>query len=181
MTFAEVSGVVIEGCRFTRLGASGLGVSGGDGLTVRGCDFDTLSAGAIVVSGSRATTIEDNRVRRVGLEYSGSPGISVTGTRGCVIKDTRTPYNFGLYTDYGASWVTVEENVVMRADNTAVLHVGPPLENVVYRGNFWDADPLGHDDPPAGVTYEGNATIKDERELNAATAGIQARTGLLRT
>ncbi|MFB4285171.1 right-handed parallel beta-helix repeat-containing protein [Nonomuraea sp. MTCD27] len=243
VTFDDVSGVVIEGCRFTRMGASGLGVSGGDGLTVRGCDFDTLSAGAIVVSGSRATTIEDNRVRRVGLEYSGSPGISVTGTRGCVIahneiaevphcgivagpgegtrivrnltvdtmqvladgggvylsgpqgdsaetgavvrgnviKDTRTPYNFGLYTDYGASWVTVEENVVMRADNTAVLHVGPPLENVVYRGNFWDADPLGHDDPPAGVTYEGNTTIKDERELNAATAGIQARAGLLRT
>ncbi|SEH03772.1 Right handed beta helix region [Nonomuraea solani] len=239
VTFEDTTGVVIEGCRFTRLGASGLGVSGGEGLTVRGCEFDTLSAGAVVVSGSGGTTIEDNRVRGIGVEYSGSPGIAVTGTRGCVvahneisdvphcgivfgpgegskvlsnltvdtmrvladgggiylagaqgeshdngavvrgnvIKDTRTPYNFGLYTDYGASWVTVEENVVMRADNTAVLHVGPPLENVIYRGNFWDADPLGHDDPPSGVTYEGNVTLKDEHELNAATAAIRSRAG----
>ncbi|TYB52656.1 right-handed parallel beta-helix repeat-containing protein [Nonomuraea sp. PA05] len=236
--FEDTVGAVVEGCRFTRLGASGLGVSGGEGLAVRGCEFDTLSAGAIVVSGGRATTLEDNRVRRIGLEFSGSPGIAVTGTRGCVvahnevrevphcgivagtgegirilrnltvdtmqvladgggvylsgpqgegaevrgnvIMDTRTPYNFGLYLDYGASGVTVEENVVMRADNTSVLHVGPPLEDVVFRGNFWDADPLGHDDPPSGVTYEGNVTIKDERELNAATEAIRSRAGLLR-
>lgn len=235
--FEDASGVKIEGCRFTRFGASGLGVSGGDGLTVRGCEFDTLSAGGIVVSGSRATLVEDNRVRRVGLEFSGSPGIAVTGTQGCVvahnevtevphcgivagpgegtrilrnltvdtmrvladgggvylsgpqsggaevrgnvIMDTRTPYNFGLYLDYGANGVTVEENVVMRADNTSVLHVGPPLEDVVFRGNFWDADPLGHDDPPSGVTYEGNVTLADERELNAATEAIRSRAGLL--
>ncbi|NJP90382.1 right-handed parallel beta-helix repeat-containing protein [Nonomuraea sp. FMUSA5-5] len=237
VTFDDTTGVVIEGCRFTRLGASGLGVSGGDQITVRGCDFETISAGGVVVTGSRATTLEDNRVRRIGLEFSGSPGIAVTGTKGCVvanneitqvphcgivagpgegtrilrnltvdtmqvladgggvylsgaqgegaevrgnvITDTRTPYNFGLYLDYGASGVVVEENVVARADNTAVLHVGPPLENVVFRGNFWDADPLGHDDVPGGVTYEGNVTIKDERELNAATADIRARAGLL--
>ncbi|WP_211267065.1 right-handed parallel beta-helix repeat-containing protein [Nonomuraea candida] len=241
VTFEDASGTV-EGCRFTRLGATGLGVSGGEGLTVRGCDFDTLSAGGVVVSGSRATTIEDNRVRRIGLEYSGSPAVSVSDTRGCVIAhnevrqvphcgivagsgegtrilrnltvdtlqvladgggiylsgsqgdgpgngaevrgnviaDTRTPYNFGLYLDYGASWVTVEENVVVRADNTSVLHVGPPLENVVFRGNFWDADPLGHDDPPAGVTYEGNVTLKDERELNAATEAIRSLAGVRR-
>ncbi|TDD35218.1 right-handed parallel beta-helix repeat-containing protein [Nonomuraea terrae] len=239
VTFEDTTGAVVEGCRFTRLGASGLGITGGEGLTVRGCGFDTLSAGAIVVSGSRETTVEDNRIREVGLEFSGSPGISVTGTHGCVIarnevadvphcgivagpgrgtrilrnltsntmkaladgggvylsgpqgdsaadgavvrgnviRDTLTPYNFGLYTDYGASWVTLEENVVLRADNTAVLHVAPPLENVVYRRNFWDADPLGHDDPPAGVTYEGNVTIKDERELNATTAHLQSQAG----
>ncbi|MFG2076073.1 right-handed parallel beta-helix repeat-containing protein [Nonomuraea maritima] len=239
VTFEDTSGVVVEGCRFTRLGASALGVTGGADLTVRGCGFDTLSAGAIVVSGSRRTTIEDNRVREVGLEYSGSPGIAVTGTHDCVvahneiadvphcgivagpgrgtrilcnrtagtmqaladgggvylsgaqgesdadgavvrgnaITDTVTPYNFALYTDYGASWVTVEENVVLRADNTAVLHVAPPLENVVYRGNIWDADPLGHDDPPAGVTYEGNVTITDESELTAAAADIMAKAG----
>ncbi|MFD0853261.1 right-handed parallel beta-helix repeat-containing protein, partial [Actinomadura adrarensis] len=224
------------------LGAFGLGVTGGEGLSVRGCDFDTLSAGAIVVSGSRATTIEDNKVHGIGLEYSGSPAISLSGTEGCVvahneitdvphcgivvnpgrgsrilrnlvadtmtaladgggvyvagqqgtsasdgglvqgnvITDTRTPYNFGLYTDYGASWLTVTENVVTRADNTAVLHVGPPLENVAFRGNVWDADPIGHDDPPPGVTYEGNTTIKDERRLDAATTDIRSRAGLLR-
>ncbi|TMR91090.1 right-handed parallel beta-helix repeat-containing protein [Nonomuraea basaltis] len=242
VTFEDVAGVEIEGCRFTRLGASGLGVSGGVEVAVRGCDFDTLSGGGIAVSGGRDVTIEDNWVHDVGLEYRGSPGIAVSGALGCVvaqneiadvphcgivvgsgegarilrnltvdtmrvladgggiylsgaqgssrdngalvqgnvIEDTRTPYNFGLYTDYGASWVTVEGNVVLRADSTAVLEVAPPLENVVYRGNFWDADPVGHDSPPGGVTYEGNVTFKDEQELNAATAGIRSRAGLLR-
>ncbi|MFI7709290.1 right-handed parallel beta-helix repeat-containing protein [Nonomuraea sp. NPDC049480] len=242
VTLADVAGVEVEGCRFTRLGASGLGVSGGVGVAVRGCDFDTLSGGGISVSGGRDVTIEDTWVHQVGLEYSGSPGIAVSGARGCtvaqneiadvphcgivvgagegvrvlgnltvdtmqvladgggiylsgaqgsspengavvrgnVIEDTRTPYNFGLYTDYGASWVTVEANVVARADNTAVLEVAPPLEHVVYRGNFWDADPVGHDNPPGGVTYEGNVTLKDERELNAATVHIRSRAGLLR-
>lgn len=242
VTLADVAGVEVEGCRFTRLGASGLGVSGGVGVAVRGCDFDTLSGGGISVSGGRDVTIEDTWVHQVGLEYSGSPGIAVSDARGCtvarneiadvphcgivvgagegvrvlgnltvdtmqvladgggiylsgaqgsspengavvrgnVIVDTRTPYNFGLYTDYGASWVTVEANVVARADNTAVLEVAPPLEHVVYRGNFWDADPVGHDNPPGGVTYEGNVTLKDERELNAATVHIRSRAGLLR-
>ncbi|MBF8190502.1 right-handed parallel beta-helix repeat-containing protein [Nonomuraea sp. K274] len=243
VTFGDTAGVAVEGCRFTRLGAGGLGVHGSDGLVVRGCDFDTLSAGAIEVSGSQATSIEDNRVRHIGLEYSGSPGIAVAGAKGCVvahneithvphcgivvgpgegvrvlrnltadtmevladgggvylsgpqgdsyetgavvegnvIEDTRTPYNFGLYTDYGASWVTVEGNVVVRAHNTAVLTVAPPLENVVYRGNFWDADPLGHESPPRGVTYEGNVTCEDERALNDATAAIRSRAGVRRS
>ncbi|WP_433441003.1 right-handed parallel beta-helix repeat-containing protein [Nonomuraea sp. CA-141351] len=242
VTFEDVAGVEIEGCRFTRLGASGLRIAGGAGVVVRGCDLDTLSGGGVSVSGGREVTIEDTWVHHVGLEYSGSPGIAVMGAKGCVvarnevadvphcgivvgpgvgarvlrnltvdtmgvladgggiylsgsqgtsrddgalvqgnvIEDTRTPYNFGLYTDYGASWVTVEGNVVARADSTAVLTVAPPLENVVYRGNFWDADPIGHDSPPSGVTYEGNVTFKDERELNAATAGIRSRAGLVR-
>ncbi|GAA2727559.1 right-handed parallel beta-helix repeat-containing protein [Actinocorallia aurantiaca] len=237
----DASDVRIEGCRFTRLGAAGLGVSGGADITVRGCDFDTLSAGALVLDGSRSALVEDNRVHRVALEFSGSPGISLIGTTGCtvahnhiadvphcgivagpgqgtrilrnlttntmqvladgggvylsgpqggshgtgavirgnVIEDTLTPYNFGLYTDYGAAWVTVEENVVVRADSTAVLHVSPPLDNVVYRGNFWDADPVGADAPPSGVTYEDNTTFTGEHEPEAAAA-IRARAGLLR-
>ncbi|MGK5552415.1 right-handed parallel beta-helix repeat-containing protein [Actinomadura kijaniata] len=237
----EVSGARVEGCRFTRLGATGLGVSGGADVTVRGCGFDTLSAGALVVEGGRSVLVEDNRIHRVGLEFSGSPGVALSGTTGCtvahnhvsevphcgivagpgrgtrilrnlvtdtmrtladgggvylagpqgdshetgavvrgnVIEDTRTPYNFGLYTDYGAAWVTVEENVVVRADSTAVLHVSPPLEEVVYRGNFWDADPVGAEAPPAGVTYEGNTTFTGGREPEAVAA-IRARAGLLR-
>ncbi|MEV4176417.1 right-handed parallel beta-helix repeat-containing protein [Nonomuraea sp. NPDC049709] len=238
---AEDAGdVVFEGCRFTRLGAAGLGLTGGSGLVVRGCDFDTLSASAITVTGSSDVLVEDNLVERVGLDYSGSPGIALSGTDGCtvagnhvrevphcgivagpgrrtrilrnlttgtmsvladgggvylsgpqgsshddgaeisgnVIKDTRTPYNFGLYTDYGAAWVTVEGNVVAGADNTAVLQVSPPLDNVVYRGNFWDADPYGADAVPDGVTYENNTTLAEG--LDEATAHIQARAGLRR-
>ncbi|MEU1879939.1 right-handed parallel beta-helix repeat-containing protein [Streptosporangium sp. NPDC020072] len=237
----NASGVRFEGCRFTRLGATGLGVSASEDVTVRGCDFDTLSAGGIVVGGSRSVLVEDNRVHRVGLEFSGSPGVALNGTTGCtvahnhiadvphcgivagpgtgtrvlnnltsgtmqvladgggvylagpqggshdsgavirgnVIEDTRTPYNFGLYTDYGAAWVTVEENLVVRADSTAVLHVSPPLDNVVYRGNLWDADPVGADAPPPGVLYEDNVTFTGGPEPEAAAA-IRARAGLLR-
>ncbi|MFC0623366.1 hypothetical protein [Kribbella deserti] len=94
--------------------------------------------------------------------------------RGNVVTDTRTPYNFALYTDYGAAWVTVADNVVRRADNTAVLHVHPPLDNVVYRGNVWDADPVGSDAVPDSVTYENNATITDAADLDAAEARAQA-------
>jgi hypothetical protein len=234
------TGMRFEGCRFTRLGATGLGATGGADLVVRGCDFDTLAASAVAVTGSRAVLVEDNLIAHVGLDHSGSPGITVLDTEDCtvthnhvhdvphngivagpgqgsritrnlvtgamgvladgggiclsgpqgdadngavisgnVIEDVRTPYNFGLYTDYGAAWVTVEENVVARADNTAVLHVSPPLEHVVYRGNFWDAAPVGSDAVPAGVTYEGNTTIADPAGLDAATAGIRARAGLL--
>ncbi|TMR18027.1 right-handed parallel beta-helix repeat-containing protein [Nonomuraea turkmeniaca] len=241
VTFEDVAGAEIEGCRFTRLGAFGLSVSGGVEVAMRGCDFDTLSGGGISVSDGRDVTIEDTWVHDVGLDYSGTPGIAVSGGQRCVvanneiadvphcgivagpgeglrvlrnltvdtmkvladgggiyvsgpqgssredgatvqgnvIEDTRTPYNFGLYTDYGAAWVTVEGNVVARADNTAVLGVAPPLENVVYRGNYWDADPVGHDSPPDGVAYEGNVTFKNEQELNAATAAIRSQAGLL--
>ncbi|GAA1659711.1 hypothetical protein GCM10009830_00840 [Glycomyces endophyticus] len=98
---------------------------------------------------------------------------------GNVIKDTRTPYNFALYTDYGAAWVTVEHNVVARADNSSILTVAPPLDNVVYRANHWDADPVGSDAVPDGVTYEDNTTIADHAALDEATADVQARAGLL--
>ncbi|RKT86836.1 Right handed beta helix region [Saccharopolyspora antimicrobica] len=238
----DATGIRFEGCRFTRLGAGGLSTSGGSDITVRGCDFDTLGGAGISISESRQVLVEDNLVRQIGLDHSGSPGISLAGTTGCtvahnhvtdvphcgivagpaggtriernlvtrtmgvladgggvyvsgpqgdshdsgatvsgnVIEDTRTPYNFGLYTDYGASWVTVEDNVVVRADSTAVLHVSPPLENVRYRNNFWDADPLGSDSVPDGVTYEDNTTIADEDRLRSATAHIRDRAGRIR-
>jgi hypothetical protein len=238
--FDACTRVQIEGCRFTRMGATGVGFASGSEQTVRGCDFDTLSASAITVIDASGALIEDNRIHHIGLEYSGSPGIAVTATRGCtiahnevtdvphcgivagpgegtrilhnrtartmgvladgggvylsgpqgtssdngavisgnLIADTRTPYNFGLYTDYGATWVTVEENVVLRADSTAVLTTSPPLENVVYRNNFWDADPVGAAAPPAGVTYHDNTTLADPDELHAATVALQARAGL---
>ncbi|MFI9011200.1 right-handed parallel beta-helix repeat-containing protein [Actinosynnema sp. NPDC053489] len=235
-------GVRFEGCRFTRLGATGLGATGGTGLVVRGCDFDALAASAIALTGTEGALVEDNLVRHVGLDHSGSAGITFHGTRDCVVahnhvhdvphngivagpsrggtritgnlvtrsmgvladgggvylsgpqgnstdtgavisgnvvEDTRTPYNFGLYTDYGAAWVTVEGNLVARADNTAVLHVSPPLEHVVYRGNLFDADPVGSDAVPDGVTYEGNTTIADPAALDAAAADLRARAGLL--
>ncbi|GAB3441811.1 right-handed parallel beta-helix repeat-containing protein [Actinophytocola sediminis] len=232
--------VRVDGCRFTRLGAAGLGLTNSTNLVVRRCDFDTLAGSGVTVTGGRNILIEDNRVHHVGLEFAGSPGIAISDThectvahneitevphcgivggpargtrilhnlvtntmrrladgggvylsgqqgdahddgaivRGNVITDTHTAYNFGLYTDYGAAWVIVEDNVVLRADTTAVLHVTPPLDNVVYRRNIWDADPLGSDAVPPGVTYEDNTTVADPAALDAATLAIRQRAGL---
>ncbi|MEV4804232.1 right-handed parallel beta-helix repeat-containing protein [Nonomuraea sp. NPDC049421] len=170
-------------------GSPGIAISGTRGCVVAHNEVTDVPHCGIVAGAGEGTHILHNLTARTlqvladggGVYLSGPQGDSAeTGAvvRGNVIKDTVTPYNFGLYTDYGASWVLVEENVVMRADNTAVLHVGPPLENVTYRGNFWDADPVGHDDPPGGVTYEGNVTIADEGALTAATQAIQDRAGV---
>ncbi len=113
--------------------------------------------GGIYVSGSQGESHEDGAV-----------------VRGKVVTDTRTPCNFALYADYGAVWVTVADNVVRHADNTTVLHVRPPLDNVVYRGNVWDADPVGSDAVPDSVTCENNATLTDAAGLDAAEARAQA-------
>lgn len=242
VSLQDTAGIRFERCAFTRMGGTAVSVDGGRGASVRGCDFTDLAASAIQVTGAEAVLIEDNRIERVGLDFAGSPGISISDTVDCtvannhvahtphcgivagpgrgtrllrnrttatmevladgggvylsgpqgdshesgavisgnVIEDTRTPYNFGLYTDYGAAWVTVEGNVVTRADNTSILTVAPPLDHVVYRGNFWDADPVGSDDVPAGVTFEGNTTVEDHDALDAATAEIRNRAGLLR-
>ncbi|WP_454194101.1 right-handed parallel beta-helix repeat-containing protein [Nocardia sp. Marseille-Q1738] len=233
-------GLLFEACHFTGLGATALGSDGSTDLTVRGCDFDSLSAAAVAITSDRGALLEDNLIERIGLDFPGSPGISLLNTSACtvshnqvgdvphcgivagpghgtriqhnrmhdtmgiladgggiyvsgpqgdsaadgalvsgnVIEDTKTPYNFGLYTDYGATWVTVEGNVVARADNTAILTVSPPLEHVAYRDNIWDADPVGSDPVPEGVTYENNATLTDPTEFDTATAAIRSHAGL---
>lgn len=232
--------VRFENCRFTRIGATALGVTAGAEFVVRCCDFDTLSASAVTITDGHRPVLDDNSVTRIGLDYPGSPALGVSGTtdgvvthnhiddvphcgivagpargtrithnlvtrsmgvladgggiylsspqgdswdtgaviEGNVITDTRTPYNFGLYTDYGAAWVTVRDNVVLRADTTAVLHVTPPLDHVSYRGNIWDAEPMGSDSVPDGVTFEGNTTLDDDQDRPHRLAEITAAAGL---
>ncbi|QUH01986.1 right-handed parallel beta-helix repeat-containing protein [Saccharopolyspora erythraea] len=178
---------------------AGLDYSGSPGIALLDTENCTVSHNrisdlphcGIVVGPGKGARILRNLITDSMMTLADGGGIYVSGPQGDspdngavvagnVIKDTRTPYNFGLYTDYGAAWVTVEDNVVARADSTAVLQVSPPLENVVYRNNFWDADPVGSDAVPEGVTYESNTTLADETELDAATAATQARAGLLR-
>jgi hypothetical protein len=172
-------------------GSPGIEVRGTRGCTVAHNEVSDVPHCGIVAGAGQGTRILRNRTTATmgvladggGVYLSGPQGDSARNgaeIRGNVIMDTRTPYNFALYTDYGAAWVTVEGNVVARADNTSVLRVSPPLENVVYRGNFWDADPLGADDPPEGVTYEDNTTLPVPEDLDAATRAIQDRAGLLR-
>ncbi|APU17673.1 MULTISPECIES: right-handed parallel beta-helix repeat-containing protein [Actinoalloteichus] len=92
----------------------------------------------------------------------GSSFASGAVIRGNVIRDTLTSYNFGLYTDYGAAWVTIAGNVVHRGDTPVVLEVAPPLRDVVFIGNFWDDQPAGQDDPPDTVILAGNTVLPKE-------------------
>jgi hypothetical protein len=257
LAFEAATRIVIEGNRFTNLGASALVFSNGStDSVIRGNVFADVSGSAVTLgdNASRATTmcrrnrIENNWIHDIGSDYHGSPGIYVTNTedttvahnqindvphcgivlnggeaarraqvldnlifnsmrvladgggiyltgsqgasygsgalvRGNVIHDTITSYNFGLYTDYGARWVTVQANVVCRGDTAVVLHVSPPLENVAFIGNFWDADPEGLDRPPERVIVGGNTLLPREgfeQALAALPAGadIMTRAGL---
>lgn len=113
-----------------------------------------------------------------GIYLSGRQGASYASgaqVRGNVVRDTVTPYNFGLYTDYGAAWVTVQGNVVHRADNPVALTVSPPLEHVAFIGNVWDADP---GTPPDDVVFADNVTLAGEALADhPAVADIVAGAG----
>lgn len=106
-------------------------------------------------------------------------GASLSGN---VVLDTLTPYNFAIYADYGAKWVTIKENVVMRCDEVVVFNVQPPLEHVVFENNFWDKEPTGTDSIPEKVIYRANVVISDEGEIQRnvqrviAVAGVRAGT-----
>ncbi|TXK43787.1 right-handed parallel beta-helix repeat-containing protein [Nonomuraea sp. C10] len=186
------AGVVIEDNLIERPGldypgSPGIAVSGTTGCTIAHNEITDAAHCGIAAGPAGGTRILRNLVTGAMRVLADGGGVYVSGPQGAtaadaalisgnVITDTRTPYHFALYTDYGAAWVTVEGNVVARADNTAVLQVFPPLENVTYRGNFWDADPVGSDAVPPGVTYEDNTTLTGEA-LEDATAHIRARAG----
>lgn len=146
----------------------------------------------IVVNGgktARGAHLLDNLIFRTMKVLADGGGIYVTGNqgasyasgavvRGNVIRDTITSYNFGLYTDYGARWVTVQANVVYRGDTPVVLHVSPPLENVAFVGNFWDADPDGYDRPPDKVVLGANTRLPRE-DFEQALAELSAGADIL--
>jgi parallel beta helix pectate lyase-like protein len=247
VTFDSASRIVLEGNRFTRLGAGGLAIDGSTAVEVRRNVFDEISGSGIAVQGSTRITVEDNLVHHIGTGYRGSPailvveseettvahneihdvphnGIVITGgerargtqvvanlversmgvlmdgggiylsapqgssfaggavVRGNVIRDVLTSYNFGLYADYGAAWITVMGNIVCRADTPIVLQVGPPMENVAFIGNFWDIRPDGYDDAPKTVIVAGNTVLPKETfdeaiKADPAAADILARAG----
>lgn len=156
---------------------------------------DVPHNGIVITGGERTkgTQVIGNLVERSmsvlmdggGIYLSAPQGSSFAGgalVRGNVIRDVLTSYNFGLYADYGAAWITVIGNIVCRADTPIVLQVGPPLENVAFIGNFWDVLPDGYDDPPKTVTVAGNTVLPKETfdeaiKADPAAADILARAG----
>jgi len=154
---------------------------------------DVPHNGIVITGGGRTkgTQVVGNLVERSmgvlmdggGIYLSAPQGSSFAGgavVRGNVIRDVLTSYNFGLYADCGAAWITVIGNIVCRADTPIVLQVGPPLENVAFIGNFWDVRPDGYDDPPKTVTVAGNTVLPKETfdeaiKADPAAADILAR------
>lgn len=192
------SAITVSGSRNTLINNNlienvGLDYSGSPGIALLDTVDCTISYNhitktshcGIAAGPGRSTRIAHNFITHTMGVLADGGGIYIAGVqgdsddngaviRGNVIEDTLTPYNFGLYTDYGGEWITIQDNVVMRADNTAVLHVSPPLKNVAYRGNFWDISPVGSNNVPKGVTFEDNSTLADEHALSAATTAIRA-------
>ncbi|WP_181772821.1 right-handed parallel beta-helix repeat-containing protein [Amycolatopsis pittospori] len=156
---------------------------------------DVPHNGIVITGGQRTkgTQVLANLVERSmgklmdggGIYLSAPQGSSFASgavVRGNVIRDVLTSYNFGLYTDYGAAWITLVGNIVQGADTPIVLQVGPPMENVVFAGNFWDALPDGYDTPPETVTVAGNTVLPKETfdeavRADPAGADILARAG----
>ncbi|RSM78695.1 right-handed parallel beta-helix repeat-containing protein [Kibdelosporangium aridum] len=129
---------------------------------------DVPHAGIVVYDGTSAQVL-NNLVHDTMQVLADGGGIYIAGSqgtshadgaliRGNVVRDTVTPYNYALYTDYGASWITVQGNVIHRNDNPAVLQVSPPLEHVAFLGNYWDADP---GDAPDSVTLADNTVLTE--------------------
>jgi hypothetical protein len=159
------------GCEYH--GSAGIFMTNTQDTTVAHNQINDVPHCGIVVNGgetARGALVLDNLLFNTMQVLADGGGIYVTGNqgasyasgalvRGNVVHDTITSYNFGLYTDYGATWVTVQGNVVYRGDTPVVLHVSPPLENVAFIGNFWDADPDRYDEPPEKVTVGGNTRL----------------------
>lgn len=138
---------------------------------------DVPHAGIVVYS-STGTQLLNNMVSNTMQVLADGGGIYVAGAqgtssddaatiRGNVVRDTITPYNFALYTDYGAAWITIESNVIQRNDNPVALQVFPPLENVSFIGNYWDAEP---GEAPESVTLAHNAVLSEQQFADDADA-----------
>ncbi|MBV2365452.1 right-handed parallel beta-helix repeat-containing protein [Streptomonospora nanhaiensis] len=197
VTLAGTRGALLEDNLVHRTGldypgAPGISIGDTTDCTVTRNHVDDVPHCGICAYTGRGTRIIGNRVTNSMGALADGGGIYVAGPQGDswqtgavvsgnVVADTRTPYNFGLYTDYGAAWVRCEENVVTRSDNTAVLTVAPPLDHVAYRGNVWDAEPVSADAVPDGVDYAGNLLLAGgDPSAAAAAERISANAGLLR-
>ncbi|MEW2547503.1 right-handed parallel beta-helix repeat-containing protein [Streptomyces sp. NPDC047002] len=149
---------------------------------------DVPYSGIVVLGGEHAARVEvtGNLVRRSMLVLADGGGVYLAGrqgdsyasgtvVRGNVLLDAVTPYNFGLYPDFGCSWTAVLGNVVRGAHAPVALRPVVPLANVAFVGNVWDARPAGDDDPPAGVVYAANTVLGPGAE---PPADIAAAAGL---
>lgn len=135
--FRHSQRIVVEDCRFTRLGADGLEMSlGSEANVVRGNLFTDISGGGISIGARQPDTdldrvnpdnvIENNLVYAIGVEYKGGIGIYAEKVQTTVIAHNEVhdvPYT-GI--SFGEYWTHYPEG-----ETTA--HGNRILENHVYR------------------------------------------------
>ncbi|ALG10058.1 hypothetical protein AOZ06_26995 [Kibdelosporangium phytohabitans] len=167
-------------------GSPAILLAGTSGTVIAHNEIGDVPHAGIVVYDGTSTHVLDNLVHDTMQVLADGGGIYIAGTqgtshadgaliRGNVVRDTVTPYNFALYTDYGASWVTVQGNVIHRNDKPVVLEVSPPLEHVVFAGNYWDADP---GTAPDTVTLTDNTVLAEaDFATHDAVSAIVATAG----
>lgn len=196
LTIDGGTAVEVRGNTFDECSGSGITVQSSARVTVEdnlvhhiGTEY--RRSPAILVVASEETTVAHNEIHDVphngiviiggGIYLSAPQGSSFAGgavVRGNVNRDVLTSYNFGLYADYGAAWITIIGNIVCRSDTPIALQVGPPLEKVAFIGNFWDILPDGYDDPPRTVTVAGN-TVLPQESFDEAIKADPAATDIL--
>lgn len=108
-------------------------------------------------------------------ESQGTSEIDAAIVKGNVIYNTIMSYNFSLYVDYGARWITIENNVIHGGDAPIVLHVMPPAQHITYKKNYWDKHPQGFDAPPEGITLEDNHIIHGKTLEIAISKYVEAQ------
>ncbi|MFH8616068.1 right-handed parallel beta-helix repeat-containing protein [Streptomyces sp. NPDC017979] len=142
-------------------------VTGTTATVIAHNEVDDVPHNGIVVYEGRGTHVLNNLVHHTMKVLADGGGIYVSGPqgdsyesgavlRGNVVRSTITPWNWGIYTDYGAAHVTVEANVVHTSHAPVVLTVWPPLDQVTFTGNIWDADP---GEAPDGVVLAANTVL----------------------
>lgn len=240
LELSETANVRFESCNFNRLGGAAIGSKGCRDVHIANCILEDLPSLGISLSDTRNARVHDTLITRNGLDFPGSPAISIQRTKDCVfshneindtshsgiilatnhglritnnlisktmgkladgggvhiansqgdsfetgllfrenvVVDVRTEYNTAIYTDDASKWVTIEDNVVKRADSVLTFEATPPIDHIIYRGNFWDKGPEMPVEMPSGILYENNRVIEDEEELGEAAKAIYGNAGI---
>lgn len=174
------------GCEYH--GASAILLVEGQHTTIAHNHIHDVPHSGIVAYGdnaTRGTTIAHNLIVNSLSVLADGGGINLAGVQGTsyedgakvsgnVIRDVLTSYNYGLYTDYGTAWTTIEHNIICGAETPVVLDVTPPLRHVTFHGNFWDKQPYRSEKLPETVKVTENTILEGDRDT-AIAATVTAK------
>jgi hypothetical protein len=167
-------------------------------LTIAHNQINDMPYGAIFITGATSTTIDPSgSISTRGLHIqnnlafdllnvlSDSGGIYTNAPQGDsyangtvisgnVVRDLVNEINFAIYSDWGATWQTIDRNVVFRCQTSAgglsVPLVGQ-ADNITYSNNFWIGEPAWVGVPPTNMVSTNN-TVLPPTDPEGACQGI---------